>query len=491
MPPSRPTIAVLALAAVVPALAQGAAQSGDLAERLYRSGERAYQAKSYQEAMDTWTQLVQTAPRSDYTPQALLQMAEYQARIAKNADAALPLLDKLKADYLASRWAAPGLLLRGQLLAAKAKGPDDLKEATAEFNRVLDLFPASAAAPHALLELGRAALATGDATKALGYFTEAYRAHPDAGIAPAAMLEAAQAMDARGDLEGALRLLERVKLVAPDSHAAKEAAWRLTALVRLRLLRPGFKVEGGWPKGQMKWLHTPTLLAMDRAGRVLVYQKDAGAVFAIEDGTAKPLPLQGSSAVAILAGGEQPWLLTEEALVKPSDKPGAAPTLLNGLTHIKGAALDRWRRLWVADSKTAGFTIVPSSGAATTQSGPTLDALVATRDGMAGASDAARKLFLFDATGKVRKEIPYGLGLGAPYKECTALAADELGNLAVLTSGGDFGEGVAIYGPDGTLLRQARLQDLGLSGRFVSLVMDHSGGLLLADRRNDSLIRLN
>lgn len=491
MPSSRSSLAAFALVAALPALAQGlaqsGAQSGDLAERLYRSGERAFQAKSYQEAMDTWTQLVQTAPRSDFTPQALLQMARYQAEVAQKPEAALPLLDKLKADYLATRWAAPGLLLRGQILAAKAKGPGDLKEATAEFNRVLDLFPASASAPQALVELGRAALASGDATRALGFFTEAYRAHPDAAVAPSAMLEAAQAMDARGDLEGALRLLQRVKLTDPQSDAAQEAAWRITTLVRLRLLRPGFKAEGGWPKGQMKWLHTPTLLAMDGEGRVLVYQKDASAVFAIEGTAAKQLPLQGSSAVAILAGGAQPWLLTEEALVKP----GAAPAPLNGLTHIKGAALDGWGRLWVADSRTAGFTIVAPSSGTTTQSGPTLDALVATRDGMAGASDATRKLILFDASGKVRKEIPYGLGLSAPYKECTALASDELGDLAVLTSGGDFGDGVVIYGPDGSLLRQARFQDLGLSGRFVSLLIDRSGGILLADRRNDSLIRLN
>ncbi len=487
MPSFRPSLAALALVATLPAISQSGPQGEDLAERLYRSGERAYQAKSYQEAMDTWNQLVQTAPKSDFTPQALLQMAQYQAHVAKQPEAALPLLDKLKADYLASRWAAPALLLRGRILAGKAKGPGDLKEATAEFNRVLDLFPASASAPQALVELGRAALATGDATRALGYFTEAYRAHPDAAVAPAAMLEAAQAMDARGDLEGALRLLERVKLAAPDSHAAREAAWRITALVRLRLLRPGFKVEGGWPKGQMKWLHTPTLLAMDPKGRVLVYQKDASSVFAIEGTEAKPLPLQGSSAVAILAGGDDPWLLTEEALVKP----GTAPAPLNGLTHIRGAALDRWGKLWIADSKTPGFTIIPPGGSAATQSGPALDALVATRDGMAGASDAGHKLILFDAVGKVRKEIPYGLGLGAPYKECVALAADALGDLAVLTSGGDFGDGVAIYGPDGALLRQARLSELGLNGRFVSLLIDRSGGILLADRRNDSLIRLN
>lgn len=485
MPPLRRSAFVLAVTAAVSAQAP----SGDLAERLFRSGERAYAAKAYQEALDTWGQLLQTAPRSDYTPQALLLMAQYQAGIAGKPDAALPLLDKLKSGYLASRWAAPGLLLRGQILAAKAKGPAELTEAVAEFNRVLDLFPASAAAPQALVELGRAALATGDPTRALGFFTEAYRAHPDALVAPAAMLEAAQAMDARGDLEGALRLLERVKLAAPDSQAARDAAWRITALARLRLLRPGFKVEGAWPKGQAKWLHTPTLLALDGEGRVLIYQKDLGTASALEGAALKPLDLKASSPVAFLAGtGGQPWLLTEEGVAKPG---AAAVTPLAGLSHITGAALDRWGRLWIADARTPGFTILPPGGAATTLAGPPLSALVATRDGLAGASDAERKLLLFDANGKVRKEIPYGLGLGAPYKECAALAADPLGNLAVLTSGGEFGEGVAIYGPDGALLRQARFKDLGLSGRFVSLLIDRSGGVLLADRRNDSLIRLD
>lgn len=485
MPPLRRSVSALAFAAAVSAQAQ----SGDLAERLYRSGERAYAAKAYQEAMDTWGQLLQTAPKSDYTPQALLLMAQYQAGIARKPEAALPLLDKLKSGYLASRWAAPGLLLRGQILAAKAKGPADLTEAVAEFNRVLDLFPASAAAPQALVELGRAALATGEPTRALGFFTEAYRAHPDALVAPAAMLEAAQAMDARGDLEGALRLLERVKLAAPDPEAAKDAAWRITALARLRLLRPGFKVEGSWPKGQVKWLHTPTLLAQDNAGRVLIYQKDLGTVSVLEGAALKPLDLKAPSPVAILAGADgQPWLLAEDGVVKPG---AAAPAPLAGLSHLKGAALDRWGRLWAADARMPGFTVVTAAGAATTVAGPSLDALVATRDGLAGASDAGHKLVLFDANGKVRKEIPYGMGLGAPYKECVALAADPLGNLAVLTSGGDFGEGLAVYGPDGALLRQARFKDLGLTGRFVSLLIDRSGGVLLADRRNDSLIRLD
>ena len=482
MPFLRRSAPILAFAAALGARAQDAG----LAERLYRSGERAFAAKSYQEALDTWTQLAQVAPRSDYTPQALLQMAQYQAG-AHQPDKAMPLLDRIKADYLATRWAAPALLLRGQILAAKAKGPEGLPEAYAEFNRVLDLFPDSPAAPRALVELGRAALASGDATRALGFFTEAYRAHPDAEVAPAAMLEAAQAMDARGDLEGALRLLERVKLSAPDSPEAKEAAWRLTALVRLRLLKPPFKMDGPWPKGQQKWLHTPTLLALDADGQALVYQKDLGGLFAIAGAEAKPLNLVGTDAVAILRGSDgQPWLLTDASLVKPS-----GPSPVAGLSHLRGAALDRWNRLWVADSRTPALTVLSPDGKVNAVQGLPLDALVATRDGMAGASDQAKKLLLMSADGKVKKEIPYGFGLGAPYKECVALAADPLGDLAVLTSGGDFGDGVAVYGPDGALLRQARFSDLGLNGRFVSCFIDRGGGVVLADRRNDTLFRLD
>ncbi|HEU4952227.1 MAG TPA: tetratricopeptide repeat protein [Holophagaceae bacterium] len=486
MPPLRRSALLLALAAGLSLRGQEA----DLGERLYRSGARAYAAKSYQEALDTWSQLVKTAPRSDYAPEALLDMARYQAEVAGKPDLALPLLDRLKGDYLTSRWAAAGLLLRGQILAAMAKGPAELKEATAEFNRVLDLFPGSAAAPQALLELGRAALAGGDPTRALSDLTEAYRAYPDAEAAPAAMIEAAQAMDARGDLEGALRLLERVKLSAPGTPAAEEATWRITALVRLRLLKAPFRAAGPWPKGQAQWLHTPTVLGLDAAGRVLVYQKDLAQAFTISGTAAQPAPLIGKDGVAFLAGpGGAPWLLTESGLVRP----GAAEIPLAGLTHLRGAALDRWGRLWLADSRTSAFTVLATGGTgpATTVAAPPLDALVATRDGLAGASDAQRKLFLFSPEGKPLKELAYGAGLPAAFRTCVALAADPLGDLAVLTEGGDFGEGVVVYGPDGRLLRQARLQALGLSGHFVSLLIDRSGGLILADRRNDTLIRLD
>jgi hypothetical protein len=48
-----------------------------------------------------------------------------------------------------------------------------------------------------------------------------------------------------------------------------------------------------------------------------------------------------------------------------------------------------------------------------------------------------------------------------------------------------------VLGPDGAVLRQATFKSLGINGRITSLALDRSGGLVLCDRRNDLLIRLN
>ena len=70
-----------------------------------------------------------------------------------------------------------------------------------------------------------------------------------------------------------------------------------------------------------------------------------------------------------------------------------------------------------------------------------------------------------------------------------ALASDPLGHVAALVDG-DF-EGVVLWGPDGAVLRSATYKTLGLSGKFRALAMDRQGALILADRSNDLLIRLD
>ena len=72
--PKRMRLLPLALCAAFTLTAQDA----DMAERLFLSGERAYAARAYGEALETWNQLLQSSPKSPFAAQALLRMARHQ-----------------------------------------------------------------------------------------------------------------------------------------------------------------------------------------------------------------------------------------------------------------------------------------------------------------------------------------------------------------------------------------------------------------------------
>lgn len=466
-----------------------AAQEGDFAAKLFHSGERAYADQAYKEALETWNQLLQSAPRSEFAPRVLLALARHQAEVAHQPQAAFPYLDRLKAEFIKSPWAAEGLLLRGTLLARQARRPADLKDAMAEFHRVIDLFPDQPAVTGAHLELGRAWRDQGQWGPALQHFIFAYRLRPDGPFAPEALLEAAETLDLSGDLPGCLRMLQRVRTDFPRSPAAQTAAWHLAVRVKLRILKPPLRPEGPWPAGKVKWLKTPLLLAPSPSGDLFLFQNDLDRAFRLKDGDLAPVgpPASGTRAL-VPAPGDGLWLLTRNTLLKED---GVA-TPLGALGAITGGRVDRWGNLWVADAKTPALTLFAQDGSSRALPSPTAAALAPLpTGGVALASDGDRSLHFLDAEGQPRLTVPYGKDLPAPYKYVVALASDPLGHVAALVDGGDYGEGVVVYGPDGTVLRQATLKALGLSGRFTSLVFDRAGGLILCDRRNDTLFRVD
>ncbi|WP_291273014.1 tetratricopeptide repeat protein [Geothrix sp.] len=484
------TPAALLCALSVPGVAQVAAQDGELAERLYRSGERAYAAKSYKEALDTWSQLLQTTPKSGFAPQALLRLAHHQVEVERKPEAALPYLDRLKVDYIKSPEAAEGLLLRGVLLARQARRAADLKDAMAEFNRVLDLFPDAPAVPEARFQLGRAWRDQGQWGRALQQFVEAFRIRPDAAVAPRAMLQAAEVLDLMGDLPGCLRMLQRLRTQAPQSPEAREAGWRIAVRVKHRLQKPPLRNGGPWPGGRAKWLKTPTLLALAPDGDLLIYQNDLDHAFRLHEGELTAAGPAATGARALLASSTGAlWLLSKTGLVR-EDAP--VPLPLGTLGAITGAAQDRWGTLWVADAKTPALTLFGLDGTSRTVASPTANALAALPSGgVVIAADADRKLLFLDADGQPRTVVSYGKDLPAPFRYVVALASDGAGQVAALVDGGDFGEGVVVLGPDGAVLRQATFKALGISGRITSLALDREGGLILCDRRNDLLIRVD
>jgi TolA-binding protein len=464
------------------------AQDSELPERLFLSGERAYATKSYPEAFETWGQLLQAAPKSPFAAEALLRMARHHLEVDKKPDEALPLLDRLKAEHIKTPFAADGLLLRGRILAARSRKPQDLKEAMAEFNRVLDLFPDHEAVQNARYQLGLAYRIQGQWGRAFQQFTEVMRLDPTSPVAPQAQLQAAEVLDLMGDLPGCLRLLQGVRNQFPQTPEAMEAGWRLAVRVKLRLQKPPLKSEGLWPQGRSKWLRTPILLATDPSGGLIIYQDGPDQGFLLKGAELTPTGPGGKSAKALVMGPEgQTWVVSAKyGLVRQDGStlslgPFASPT---------GAFLDAWGTLWVGDAKATALGMIPPEGEIRSIPSPSAVGLVAMPNGGAVlASDTNRSLLFLDAAGQPRITVPYGKELPEPFKYVQALCSDPLGHVAAIVDG-DF-EGVVVWGPDGSVLRSATFKALGLSGKFRALALDRQGGLILADRSNDVLIRLN
>ncbi len=464
------------------------AQDLDLAEKLYRSGERAYHARSYAEAFETWNQLLQAAPRSAFSAQALIRMARYHIEVEKKPDAAMPLLERLKTEHIKSPVAAEAMLLRGEILAQRARKPADMKEAIAEFNRVVDLYTDNPAVAGAQYQLGLAFRDQSQWGRALQSFLECYRLDPLSPFAPKALLKAAEVLDLQGDLPGCLRLLERLRERLPNTPEAQEAGWRIAVRVKWRLQKTPLKTEGPWPAGKApKWVNTPTLLAWNADGDLYIYEDGLDRAVILRKAEASPvgIPVKGAKAMVVPPSGI-PWFITKGGLVKEDGLPlalaGNAPS---------GGMVDRWGTVWVGDRKVAALTLLGADGQNRTLPSPTTNAMAPMPNGgVAQASDANRDVKFLDAAGQPQVWIPYGKGLPGVYRSVLALGSDSLGHVAAIVEGGEF-DGVVLWGPDGSVLRQASWRQLGLSGKFVAITIDRNGGLILADRSNDLLLRLN
>ena len=477
----------LLAAALLPGLV-GHAQETDVSERLFRSGEKAYAMNTPAEALETWDLLIKQDPRSPFAAQALLRIARHHAE-SKTPLAAMPFLERLKVEHPRSPWAAEAMLLRGILLAQAAKRPQDLREAMAEFNRLLDSFPNHPATAAANYQLGLAWRDQGQPGRALLNFLEAARLDPRSDTAQAATLQAAEALDASGDLQGCLRMLQRIRNLAPKSPEAQEAAWRIAVRVKQRLVKAPLRSTGPWPAGKVKWLKTPTLLATGPGGELFIFQDDLDRAFELRNNELVAVGPMAKNAKAMTIGPNGgPWLVPAKAPVQRDE----GSLGLAGPAAPGGAFLDRWGTLWMSDAKNPALMLLAPDGNSRSLPSPTAVALAPLPGGGAVlASDSNRSLHILNSQGVPQLTVPYGKDLpgGVAFRYVLAMASDPLGHVAAIVDGGDF-EGEVLWGPDGLVLRSATFKALGISGKFRAIALDRQGGIILADRSNDLLIRL-
>ncbi len=461
----------------------------DLAERLYISGENAFLAKRFDEAMETWKQLLAQAPQSPLAAQALLSMARYHLELqgpdhAKHKETALNHLEQIRQKHIKQSIAAQALLLRGQVLASQAQKPGELKEAMAELHRILDLFPNHVAVLDARLELGRCSLLQNQPAQAMRHLSDLVQRDPKAPQAAQALLLASESLNRLGDLNGSIRMLQRLRRDFPQNPFSEEAAWRMRLLIKQRILRPPFVSEGAWPKGRQDWLKSPTHLSFGLEGQLFIYQDGLDRAFGLKKDDLIPMGEPLRNARGLCFDGTGICMVNSRQLRR-----GNGITLdLPNLGNASGICADIWQNLWISDAK-GGLSLVDAKGQVRSLPSPGGVAIANLSDGVVLASDTNRSLLFLDFNGQVRLTLPYGKDFPKPFKNVVALATDPAGHVAAIVDG-DF-EGVAVWSREGELLRHAEFKSLGLKGKFRGLALDFEGGLILADRSNDLLIRLN
>ena len=477
----RPIALVLAAASMLHG------QDADLAERLFRSGERAYAAHNYPEALDTWNQVIAQTPQSPFAAQALLTLAKYQMEVEKKPQAAISYLEKLKTEHLKTSYAGTALLMLGNIRASSARTPAEIKEAMGDFNRVADLFPDHPAVQEARYQMGEGYKLLGQWSRALQSFSEAMRLDPASSMAHMAQLQAAETLDIMGDLTGCLRMLQDLRNRYPAAPEAVDAKWRIQVRVQQRLLKPALRSDGSWPAGKpQKWVNTPILLAMGPEGDLYIFQGDDDKAYHLtKDGALEPSgPIVKAAKALLVPSPGTTWVVSGKfGLIKEDGLQGAPP-----LPSPSGGMQDLWGNVWICDP---GSSFIQVTGSPTPLTLPVagVQALAPLPTGGAvAASDDQRTLRYLDATGKVITTIPYGKDLPASFKYVVALTSDPLGHVAALVDG-DF-EGVVLWGPNGEVLRQATYKNLGINGKFRAVALDRQGGIIIADRSNDLLIRL-
>ena len=400
----------------------------------------------------------------------------------------MPFLDKVKVEHLKTPWAAEAMLLRGKILADRSTSAQGLKEALAEFNRVVDLFPDSPAVQEARFQMGAAFFLQCEWGRALQNYTELLRLDPAAPLACKAQLRIAEIYDLMGDTTACLRTLQALRNQRPQSPEAEEAAWRINVIVKQRILKPVLHSQGPWPEGKAKWLKTPTLLATGPNGELYLYQNDLDHAYLLQGGQLTPAGpgVKDAKAMLVTPAGHL-WLVSSKFGVVKDENPVAVANPV--VQSPSGAFLDGWGNVWLGDAKGGAIAILAPDGTSRSVACNANCLAAMPGGGAAAAVDLNRALVFLDAEGKVRVNIPYGQDLPEPFKYILALASDPCGHVAAIVDG-DF-EGVVLWGPDGALLRSATFKALGIEGRFRSIALDRQGGIILADRSHDTMYRLD
>jgi TolA-binding protein len=474
----------------------------DPAKGHYESALFFLQSQKYQQAIDDLNFIAKSFPQSPYADDALLKLGQYYFEQEKNLDMALQSFKQIKDNYTESNSAPAAYYYLGQIYLTR-RGPADLDEAFASFERVTRVFPSSSWVDKSLVGAGTALKWRGEFEKAYEEFAKVKIRFADSPLAPEAQLQMGVCSLLQNQYLDAAYDFQQVIEHAPDSPEAADALDYNTLIYRLYIASPSDK--SAYPADSsfsltLQDLDEPAGLIIDSKRNVYLSDKDKKIVY-IFDPTGK---LSNTLSVAAPQGlfvddRDKLYIANTTTVVSPGDeivpfsvrKPAGKSELLE---EIRSVAVDSSGIYLLVSEKVPGVLAYDKTGTAVL--GP----------GMARTEKEYVKVFVNQrnqifALDKQRKQIslhsPEGnlifslgpRGSGYDFDRIEDFAVDRANNLYVLTKNP---RGVFIFSATGKLLRFIGSEKNGAisfeDGKLIAV--DPSGAIFILDKGQRRVLKI-
>ena len=226
------------------------ANNEEFARRQYESGVTFIQNHRYAEGLKDLQAVVDSFAATSMADNALLQIAQYQLDIARDARATQASVDRLLKDYPDTDSAPMAHVLAGRLALIRGRSPQDVDTAMASYERVLRLFPGSDAVPAAGFYAGETLRMVRRTDEALERFRRVTMEYPRSPWAARAALSAGYCLVQQEKPAAAMQEIQWVRQQFPNTPVAAEAL-NLNTII-YRLVRPPAGAAHVWVQRQSR-----------------------------------------------------------------------------------------------------------------------------------------------------------------------------------------------------------------------------------------------
>ena len=431
-------VAVMLVSSLAPA------QTSDTAFKQFESGLQFYEQGRYKQALSDF-EIVVSMGDSEYSDDALLKIGEYYLEIAEDFEKAREYFDQVLQNY-ATKDAAPGAYYYIGLVTMRSSfEAQALDDATANFQRVIRLYPESPWVPAAYFSTGTALERRGAWQEAVDAYFLVISEYPDSAWAAAAQLDLGRSLVRMGDPMQGMIEIQRVRIRYPESAEAAEAVDLLTHLFRFY----------GYPQ-----LGKPVTYRADPSFKPAVSDK-------FKDVTAVRISSRG---IHVLERGRKRVLTFEPSGKLAGTKAAANPYGL--FVDPRGIVVVANEKGLLIDGKPFMLSVPEEKGPK-----PLDDVRMAVRDRLGDIyvyDDNTKNVLRFDANGGLKGPFP-----DTTPREILALDLDRNGNIIMLEK---RNETISVFSPAGH--RVARIDKRGQGFELkkpVDMAVDPAGYFYVLD----------